>query len=108
MIKIDETNRSRRNEILNFGKDIETLISEDRYNNDSIEKFLKKELPDEIEKQEEEALNENTSENDLDNLKTKFRDDWNCLRKNLPYPYNFFSSINDQTNQQYQKGKLLQ
>ena len=88
MIRIDETNRSRRNDILNFVKDIETLISEDRYNNDSIEDFKKKEFPNQIEKLED-SLKNNTSENDPIILKTEFPDKWNCLRKNLAYLKNF-------------------
>ena len=69
------------------------LITEDKYENDSI-KDLKKDYPDEI-KNLEEALLDYMGENDLKILKTGFPDKWKYLTKKLAYPYEFFNCIED-------------
>ena len=66
-----------------FVIEIERLISEDRYKNESTEDF-RKDFPDEIEKLEE-ALNNYISENDLKILKTEFPENGIFFEK-LAYP----------------------
>ena len=61
-------------EILDIVKEINVIIEEDKYNNDSI-KELKKDYPDKIEKLEEALLNY-MGENDLKILETEFPDKW--------------------------------
>ena len=72
---------------------IKMLITEDKYEKDSI-KDLKKDYPDEI-KTLEEALLDYMGENDLKILKTRFPDKWKYLTKKLAYPYEFFNCIED-------------
>ena len=62
---------------MNIANEIETLISEVRFNNDSFED-LRRGFPEEIGKLEE-ALNNCISENDLKVLKTEFPGEWNYL-----------------------------
>ena len=90
---IYETKRSKGNGITDCVKEIETLNSEDRYNNDSVEDIKRKFL-DEIEELEE-ALNKNTSGNDLKILRTEFPDEWINLGEKLAYPYEYFNGINE-------------
>ena len=64
-------------EILNIIIEIEMLITEDKYRNDSI-KYLKKDYPNET-KNLEEALLDYMGENDPKILKTVFPDKWKYL-----------------------------
>ena len=80
-------------EILNIVNKIKMLITEDKYQNNSI-KDLKKDYPDEN-KNLEEALLDYMGENDLKVLKTGFPDKWKYLTKKLAYPYEFFNCIED-------------
>ena len=73
-----------------------TLISVDRYNNDSFE-VLKIAFPDEIEELEK-AFNNCLSENDpkiLKILKAEIPDEWRYFCKNLAYVFGCFNSIID-------------
>ena len=72
-------------EILNIVNEINVLIKESKYKNDSI-KDLKKDYPVEIGKLEEAIFNY-MGENDLKILKTGFPDKWKYLTKKLAYPY---------------------
>ena len=72
-------------EILNIIDEIKMLITENKYENDSI-KDLKKDYPDEI-KNLEEALLDYMGQNDFKILKTEFPDKWKYLTKKLAYPY---------------------
>ena len=72
---------------------IKMLITEDKYENDSIQD-IKKDYPDEF-KNLEEALLDYMGENDLKLLKTGFPDKWKYLTKKLAYPYEFFNCIED-------------
>ena len=82
-------------EITNIVKEIELLIKEDRYNNDSIKDFKKKIFQIKL----EEALINYMGENDLRILKTEFPDN-NCkyLTKKSAYPYEYFNSFDDLQN----------
>ena len=72
---------------------METLISEDRYDNDTIED-LKKDFPVEFVNLEE-ALIIFKSENDLNILKLEIPEDWTYLNKSVAYPYGHFNSLDD-------------
>ena len=76
-----------------FVDKIKMLITEDKYENDSI-KHIKKDYPDEFKKLEE-ALLDYMGENDLKILKTGFPDKWKKLAKKPDYPYEFFNCIED-------------
>ena len=80
-------------EILNIVDEIKRLITENKYENDSI-KDLKKDYLDKI-KELEEALLEYMGENDLRKSKTGFPDKRRYLTKKLAYPYEFFNCIED-------------
>ena len=80
-------------EILNIINEIKTLITENKYKNDSID-VLKKDHPDKINELEKALLNY-MGENNLDTLKTGFPDKWKYLAKKLAYPYEYFNSIED-------------
>ena len=73
-------------EILNIVNEIEKK--------DTTIKDSKKDYPDKIEKLEEALINY-IGENDLKNLKTELPDKWKYLTKNLAYPYEYFSSLDD-------------
>ena len=83
-------------EILNIVNEIKSLITENKYEKDSI-KDLKKEYPDKINELEE-ALLDYMGEKDLQLLKTGFPDKWKYLTKKLAFPYEFFKCI-----EEYQK-----
>ena len=78
-------------EIFKIVNEINLLITEDKYKNDSI-KDIKKDYPKEI-KELEEALFDYMGENDLKILKTGFPDKWKYLTKKLAYPDEFFKCI---------------
>ena len=80
-------------EILKIVSEIKVLITEDKFNNDSI-KDLKKDYSNEIKNLEEVILNY-MGENDLKLLKTRFPDEWKYLTKKLAYPYEYFNSFED-------------
>ena len=66
--------------ILNIVIETGTLISDDRYNNNSI-KDLKKDFPDTIDKSEEALKIYVTGNNDFEILKTDFPEKWTFLNK---------------------------
>ena len=81
-------------EILNIVDEIEIIVKEDRYNNNST-KDLKKDYPDKTEKMEEALLNF-IGKKDLKNLKTEFpANKWKYSTKKLAYPYDDFNSPDD-------------
>ena len=91
----DETNRSRRNDILNFAEGIDLLISEERYNryNMDYNEDLGKDFPDETEKLED-ASKIYISENGPKLLEKEFPDEWRFLGKKLAYLHNCLNSVN--------------
>ena len=95
-LKDFEEEISDNDEILSIVRKIKKLITEDRYENDSI-KDLKKDYPDEIKNLEEASL-DYMGENDPKILKTGFPDQWKYLTKKLAYPYDFLNC-----NEDYQK-----
>ena len=81
------------NSFLNFFNEIETLISKDRYDGDSIGNF-KGAFPFEIERLEQ-VWKKYISGNDLSKLKTEIYDKWKHLSKKLAYPYEYIDSLDD-------------
>ena len=77
---------------LKFINELENVINKTK-RNQSIS-TLKKKYPDKINELEE-ALLDFIGENDLKILKTEFTDKWKYLTKKLPYPYEYFNSIED-------------
>ena len=61
------------------------MISEDKYNKDSIED-LRKDLPDGSENLDN-AWSNYISEKDLKILKSEFADKWNCIGERVAYLY---------------------
>ena len=82
-----------KDQILNIVTKIKIIITEDKYENDSI-KDLKKDYPDKINELEETLL-DYMGENDLKILKTGVPDKWKYITKKLAYPYEYFNSIDD-------------